>query len=185
MNHEQTMRSLAVIKSKEDILPLYKNTPIGLLMEYHNLNRTFCNYKNPQMLIGMCMDHRKSLWIPENFAYIIRAGGANLFYHEFQVSYAIAVGGIKHIALIGHNHCGMVNLEKNKETFINGLVTNAGWEEDTAKTHFESLSPFFEIGNEKEFIVSEAKRLRNRYPNVIVAPLFYTIETGKLSLINE
>lgn len=179
------MRNLTEVKTEEDIFSEYKDTPISLLMEYHNLNRTFCNYNSPQMLIGMCIDNRKTLWIPENFAFVIRSGGANLFYHEFQISYAIAVGGVKHIALIGHNRCGMVDLEKCKDTFVDGMVSNAGWGKDTAESHFESLSPFFEIGDAKEFIVSEAKRIRQRYPNIIVAPLFYTIETGKISQINE
>ena len=40
----------------------------------------------------MCMDNRKHLHIPDNFAFIIRSGGANLRYSEFKVSYAIAVG---------------------------------------------------------------------------------------------
>ncbi len=185
MNQKSVMKSLTEVNTKEDILPAYRKTPIGLLLEYHNLNRTFCKYESPQMLIGMCMDHRKTLWIPENFAYIIRSGGANLFYHEFQVSYAIAVGGIKHIALMGHNHCGMVNLETRKEDFVEGLVNNAGWKKDTAQTHFENLSPFFEIGDEKEFVSCEAKRLRQRYPNILVAPLYYNVDTGKISQINE
>lgn len=180
---ERTMRSLIEVNSKEDILPEYRETPIGLLLEYHNLNRTFCKYTDPQMLIGMCMDNRKNLWIPENFAFIIRSGGANLFYHEFQVSYAISVGDISHIALMGHNKCGMVDIESRKDEFIDGLVKNAGWEKDTAKMHFENLSPFFEIGDENEFVVSEVKRLQKRYPEVTIAPLHFNVDTGKISQI--
>ena len=73
------------------------------------------------------MDHRKRLRIPDNFAYIIRAGGGNLRYSEFKVSYAIAVGEVKTIALIGHNQCGMVNLISKREQFIQGMVEHAGW----------------------------------------------------------
>ncbi len=73
------------------------------------------------------MDNRKHLHIPDNFAFIIRAGGANLRYSEFKVSYAIAVGSVSCIALVGHNQCGMVNLISRKEQFIRGLVENAGW----------------------------------------------------------
>ncbi|MGQ8336370.1 hypothetical protein ACUNWD_07440 [Sunxiuqinia sp. A32] len=177
------MRRLIEVKSKADIFPEYKNTPIGLLLEYHNLNRTFCRYDSPQMLIGMCMDNRKSLWIPENFAFIIRSGGANLFYHEFQVSYAIGVGDVKHIALIGHNDCGMVQIHNRKDLFIEGLQKNAGWKQETAQMHFENLSPFFEIGDETEFLVSEAKRIQRRYPSIVVAPLYFNEETSKISQI--
>lgn len=177
------MAQLIEVNRGEDIFTDYQKTPIGLLLEYHNLNKRFCSYKTPQMLIGMCMDNRKNLWIPENFAYIIRSGGANLFYHEFQVSYAIGVGGVQHIALIGHNDCEMVQLEKRKDEFINGLIANAGWKKETAQMHFENLSPFFEIGNAVDFLIAESKRLGRRYPKVTIAPLFYNVVDGKLSQI--
>lgn len=179
------MTKLIEVNSVEDILPDYRKTPISLLLEYHNLNRKFCSYETPQMLIGMCMDNRKNLWIPENFAFIIRSGGANLFYHEFQVSYSIGVGGVRHIALIGHNDCGMVHLEERKDQFIHGMEKNAGWKMETAQMHFENLSPFFEIGNAVDFLVAEANRLRRRYPKVIVAPLFYNVDIGKVLQIQE
>ena len=100
------MKRLLEINSSNDIFPEYKETPIGLLLEYHNLRRQLDSYSQAQLLIGMCMDNRKHLRIPDNFAYIIRAGGANLRYSEFKVSYAIAVGDVRYIALIGHNNCG-------------------------------------------------------------------------------
>src|ERR1039457_4409714 len=112
------MKRLLSVKSTEDILPEYRNTPIGLLLEYHNLNRPFDDYQSSQLLVGMCMDNRKHLHMPDNFSFIIRTGGANLRYSEFKVSYAISVGGVRHITLIGHNHCGMVNLVSRKEQFI-------------------------------------------------------------------
>ncbi|HET6274055.1 MAG TPA: carbonic anhydrase, partial [Bacteroidota bacterium] len=80
------MNRLLDISSEGDILPQYRGTPIGLLLEYHNLNRPYESYANAQLLIGMCMDNRKHLHIPDNFAFIIRAGGANLRYSEFKVS---------------------------------------------------------------------------------------------------
>ena len=104
------MKRLIHIEKPADIPEVYLNTPIGLLLEYHNLNRDFENYSNARLLVGMCMDNRKHLHMPDNFAYIIRSGGANLRYSEFKVSFAISVGGVKHIALIGHSNCGMVNL---------------------------------------------------------------------------
>src|SRR5215207_6252303 len=128
----------------------------------------------------MCMDHRKHLTIPDNFAYIIRSGGANLRYSEFKVSYAIAVGGVRSIALIGHNQCGMVDLEARRDAFIQGLVDNAGWERAAAAAHFSQFAPQFEIGNEISFILSETQRLRLRYPRVQVAPLLYTVEDNRL-----
>ena len=179
------MNRLVTVSSKEDIFPENQNTPVGLLLEYHNLINDYDTYTQAQLLIGMCMDNRKHLHIPDNFAFIIRAGGANLRYSEFKVSYAIAVGGVKSIALIGHNQCGMVNLMARKEIFIKGLVENAGWEREWAEQHFMHFSPMFEIGNEVDFILSETKRLRLRYPKIQVAPLFDKVEDNLLYQIRE
>jgi carbonic anhydrase len=179
------MNRLVPITKREDVFPELLDTPIGLLLEYHNLNREYETYTQAQLLVGMCMDNRKHLHIPDNFSYIIRAGGANLRYSEFKVSYAIAVGGVKHIALIGHTNCGMVNLMVRKEIFIKGLVENAGWEKDWAEEHFMHFSPMFEIGNEVDFVSSEAKRLRLRYPKIQVAPLMYKVEDNLLYQVRE
>jgi carbonic anhydrase len=179
------MNRLLTISSKHDIPPQYRENPIGLLLEYHNLDREYESYSNAQLLIGMCMDNRKHLHIPDNFAFIIRSGGANLRYSEFKVSYAVAVGGVRSIALIGHNQCGMVNLISRKEQFIQGLVESAGWQPQAAEEHFLHFAPMFEIGNEVDFTLSEVKRLRLRYPNIVVAPLLYRIEDSRLYLIQE
>src|SRR5438874_7986468 len=146
------MNRLIPVVSDRDIASLYRDTPIGLLLQYHNLQRPFETYNQAQLLIGMCMDHRKHLHIPDNFAYIIRAGGANLRYSEFKVSYAIAVGEVRCIALIGHTQCGMVNLIARKEAFVNGLIESAGWDRQAAEDHFLQFAPMFEIGNEVDVI---------------------------------
>jgi carbonic anhydrase len=179
------MDRLVGVASREDIFPHLRDTPIGRLLEYHNLDRPFGTYSQAELLIGMCMDNRKHLHIPDNFAYILRAGGANLRPSEFKVSYAIAVGGVRAIALIGHTQCGMVNLMARKQAFVQGLVENAGWERDAAEDHFLHFSPIFEIGSEIDFVASEAKRLRLRYPKVQVAPMLYRVEDNRLYLIRE
>ena len=179
------MNELIAINAKEDILPEYRDTPIGLLLEYHNLDRPFDSYKNAQLLVGMCMDNRKHLNMPDNFSFIIRTGGANLKYSEFKVSFAISVGGVKYIALIGHNNCGMVNLISKKEQFVNGLVETAGWGREQAEEHFMSFAPKYEIHNEGSFILSETKRLRIQYPKIKIAPMLYLVDNNKLYLLKE
>ena len=179
------MDQLISISNLNDIPSVYRHTPISQLLAYHNLNQPFGHYQKAQLLIGMCMDHRKHLHIPENFAYIIRTGGANLRYSEFKVSYAIAIGKVTHLALIGHNHCGMVNLHERKEAFIQGLITHAGWEPQEAREHFTHHAPLFEIGHEVNFILSETQRLRQRYPKVTIAPMMYLVEDNQLYLIRE
>lgn len=179
------MNRLISITTVRDINAEYRGTPIGLLLDYHNLNREFELYSNAQLLVGMCMDNRKHLHMPDNFAFIIRSGGANLRYSEFKVSFAISVGEVKHIALIAHSNCSMVNLISKKTQFINKLSENGGWTVEQAEEHFNNYAPMFEINNEIDFILSETSRLRSRYPKVQIAPMYYKVEDNLLYLIRE
>jgi carbonic anhydrase len=179
------MGKLLKVLSKEDILPKYKGTAVEKLLKYHNLRMEFEKHENAEMLIGMCMDNRKQLQIPNNFAYILRTGGGNLRNSEFKVSYAIAIGGVKTIALIGHDNCGMVHLESKREKFIEGLVENAGWTKTQAEEHFRSFAPMFEIENEINFLLSETKRLREKYPKILIASLFYKLDDNMLYQVEE
>jgi len=176
---------LRPVESARDIPAHLRDTPIGELLQYHNLGRELVPVPAPRLLIGMCMDKRKHLHIPDNFAFILRAGGANLRPSEFKVSYAIAVGGVRAIAIIGHNNCGMVNLMSRSQLFIDGLVKNAGWDRRQAEDHFFHFAPLFEIGSEIDFTLSETKRLRLRYPGVQVAPMIYRVEDNRLYLLAE
>ncbi len=179
------MNRLVAVTKKTDIPPEYRDTPIGLLLDFHNLDRPLEEFTSAQLLIGMCMDNRNQLRIPNNFSFILRSGGGNLRYSEFKVSYAIAIGKVKHLALIGHSQCAMVNLHARKDQFIDGLVENAGWDRTWAAEHFMHFSPMFEIGNEIDFLLSETQRLRSRYPKVTIAPMYYKVEDHSLYLINE
>ncbi|NTV90599.1 MAG: carbonic anhydrase [Clostridiales bacterium] len=174
---------LLKITSAEQIPTEYHDTPIGELIKYQNLSEGFKNYNSAQLLVGMCMDNRKQLRMPENFAFIIRTGGANLRYSEFKVSYAIAIGGVKHIALIAHDNCGMVNLVSKRDQFIDGLVKNAGWSRSRAEEHFMNYAPMFEIDNEIEFVVKESRRISEKYSGVMVVPLLYSVKDNMLSAI--
>lgn len=176
---------LIKITNDKQIPSYYTNTPISELISYQNLNAELKAYNSAEILIGMCMDNRKQLRIPENFAYIIRTGGGNLRYSEFKVSYAIAIGGVKYIALIAHDNCGMVNLISKKGNFIDGLCRNANWDRKRAEEHFMNYAPMFEIDNEVEFVVNESKRLSEKYLGVQVVPLLYTIDDNMLSMILE
>lgn len=178
------MRRLAPVTTLDHVPPAYRDTPIERLLAYHNLEAPFHSYSTADLLIGMCMDHRKMLRIPENFAYVLRAGGANLRPSEFKVSFAIAIGGVRAIALIGHDGCGMVDLTSKERDFIDGLV-EVGWDREAAEDHFRHLAPHFEIGNEIDFVIAEAQRLRRRYPRVVVAPLLYRLEDNLLYLVRE
>jgi carbonic anhydrase len=177
--------SLLPVTCAVDILSQYRQTPIGLLLEYQNLNRLFDSWATAQLLIGMCMDNRKMLRVPDNFAYILRAGGANLRRSEFKVSFAIAIGGVRALALIAHDQCGMVGLTQRRDAFIHGLVAHAGWTAADAARHFDERAPDFEVADAAGFVCAEAQRLRKYYPKLLVAPLFYRVDEGKLYQLQE
>jgi carbonic anhydrase len=155
------------------------------MLAYHNLGQSPDNYPAAQLLIVTCMDFRVHLNIPDRFAYVIRTGGSNIQKNEFHIAYALSLGGIRSIALIGHTDCGMVNLNDRRTQYIEGLVEITHWGKEKAEAHFSKHAPQNEIGDVTEFILSEAKRLNSLFPNVICVPLLYRVEDQKLSIIEE
>jgi carbonic anhydrase len=179
------MNRLIEINALSDIPVSYQETPIGRFLEYHNLSRPFDTYNDAQLLVGMCMDNRKTLRLPDNFAVILRTGGGNLRHCEFKVSYAIAVSGVRAIALVAHTQCGMVQLASRRQLFIDGLAQRAGWEPEIAAQHFDGFAPLFEIGNAVDFVLSEAARLRQRYRGILIVPMLYRVEDNRIYLLRE
>ncbi len=174
------MPQIIPVNYRDDILSEYRGTPVERLLEYHNLGRAIGTTTAPQLLIGMCMDSRKSLRIPNDFAFVLRTAGANMRDNEFRISYAIAVGGVRAIVLIAHTDCGMARLAERRDQFINGLMDAAGWDETRAVKHFEDSAPKFGIRDEVDFVVREAERLRAIYPRISVVPLLYRVEDDLL-----
>ena len=174
------MAQIIPVNYREDILPEYRGTPVELLLEYHNLGRAMGAAQAPQLLIGMCMDSRKSLRIPNDFAFVLRTAGANMRDNEFRISYAIAVGHVRTIVLIAHTDCGMARLGQRRDQFIRGLVDAAGWTKEHAVQHFEESAPKFGIEDEVGFVLREAERLRAIYPRITIVPLLYRVEDDLL-----
>jgi carbonic anhydrase len=172
--------SIISARRREDICPAYLSSPVGDLLQYHNLGKPPRTYERAEVVVGMCMDNRKALRLPENFAYVLRVGGANLRRIEFKVSFAVAIGGVRAICLVGHDECGMVDLRTRREEFVVGLVKNGGWVREAAEEEFDRQAAEFSIDDAATFILTEARRLRERYPGVCVAPLFYKMRDGLL-----
>jgi carbonic anhydrase len=171
--------------STSEIFPEYRGTPVERLFAYHNLKHPAPPYERAEMLISMCMDSRKRLEIPDNFAFVIRTAAGNLRDNEFRTAFAIGVGGVRAIAIIAHTDCGMVRLSRRRRQFVEGMARNAGWSAEDAARYFDERAPRFEIADECEFVIDEAKRIRALYPAVLVVPLLYRVETGMLYLLRE
>jgi carbonic anhydrase len=176
---------LISVNTPEEIPLEHRGTPVGHLLEYHNLGRELEAVERAEILLGMCMDNRKVLRTPDNFAFVLRTTGANLRHNEFRVAYAIGVGGVRHIALIAHTNCGMVGLTNRMSAFVRGMVDAAGWSDEQAREYFFQYAPFFEIEDEIEFVRLESRRLRARYPKISITPLLYKVEDNRLYLVRE
>jgi carbonic anhydrase len=176
-----TAPRLVPADSAAEIIPAYRDTPIEGLLRYHNLREPLPTTSGrARLLVGMCMDDRKDLVIPNEFAFIVRAAGGNLRDHAFDISYAVAIAGVTAIALLAHTDCGMVGVSHKRDKFVRGLVTHGGWDEARAAAHFDEAIPVYEIRDALEFVVAEARRLREVYPAVLVAPLLYRVEDDRL-----
>ena len=173
------MTNLIPVARQSDILDAYRDTPVGRLLEYHNLGRPF-EAGDPELLIGMCMDSRKSLRVPPDFAFVLRTAGANMRDNEFRISYSIAIGGVRTIVLIAHTDCGMKRVAGLHDAFVRGLVDHAGWAPASAERLYAEGVPKFGITDEVEFVMQEADRLRALYPRLTVAPLLYRVEDDLL-----
>jgi len=179
------MTQILPVNYRSDILPEYRGTPTGLLLEYHNLERALGTGTGQQLLIGMCMDSRKALRIPTDFAYVLRTAGANMRDNEFRISFAIAVGGVRTIVLIAHTDCGMTRVAGLHDEFVLGLTEHAGWDRDRAERHFAESVPKFSMDNEIDFVMREAERLRGLYPKITVVPLLYRVEDDLLYQLKD
>lgn len=174
------MTQIIPVNYRSDILPEYQATPVGLLLEYHNLGRALGSSNGQQLLIGMCMDSRKALRIPNDFAFVLRTAGANMRDNEFRISFSIAVGGVRTIVLIAHTDCGMTRVESLHDEFIQGLTEHAGWDVARAEKHFAESVPKFAMDDEISFVMREVERLRGLYPKINVVPLLYRVEDDLL-----
>jgi carbonic anhydrase len=172
---------IVAVDSIADILPAYVGTPVEWLLRYHNLGEALPPASGrAQLLVGMCMDDRKDLVIPNEFAFVLRAAGGHLREHAFDISYAVAIGGVTAIALLAHTDCGMVRVSEKRAAFVRGLVIRGGWDEPRAAEHFDKCVSRYEMDDAVEFVVQEAGRVRATYPALLVAPLLYRVEDDRL-----
>jgi carbonic anhydrase len=144
------------VDTASDILPAYAGTPIERLLRYHNLDDPLpATTSRAELLVGMCMDDRKDLIMPNELAFVMRAAGGNLRDH-------------------------MVGLRTKRDAFVRALVARGGWDEIRAGEHFDASVPVSEINDAVAFVLDEARWLRAEYPAVLVAPLLYRVEDDRL-----
>lgn len=171
---------LKPVRTETDILPAWRGTPVAELLALHNLGTGARKYAHPQILIATCPEQQTALRIPAGFAISLHTAAANLKRDPFKVSWAIGIGRVSAIAIVGHTDCGLVGLRNQREAFVEQLVGAAGWERPAAEQHFDHWSDLFAIDDPAGFAVAEAARLRIRYPEIPVAALLYDTADGML-----
>lgn len=180
---ESMTKNMIIVRDEMDIPEIYRNTPIAKLLLYHNLSLPEDRYDRADLIVLMCMDNRQELKIPKNFAFIVRNSGGTLNGVSFSLSFTVSVGGIRHIAVIGHSDCMMVDLESRKEQFVRGLSECGGWEMAIAESYFLDSCVLFNKKDAVSSVISEVEVIRSQYPGTVVAPLFYSLEDDLLYLI--
>lgn len=183
-NHSE-MNKLVSISEESDIPQMFRNTPIETLLKSNNMGKIEVTpNETPELIIGMCIDYRKSLYLPRDWAYVIRREGANMLGAEFALALGMSMGA-NYMALIAHDNCAMAKPQNNRERFIKCLTEEHGWTSDLATRFFEDHIRSREIGNEISFILEETNRLQHTFKGMTIVPMLYRLEDSKLYLIKD
>jgi sulfate permease, SulP family len=182
--HPETKR-LVNVSRDSDIPKILRNTPIEVLLKSNNMGKIdIAPSDTPELLIGMCIDYRKSLYLPRDWAFVLRREGANMLGAEFALALGMSMG-TKYMALIGHDNCAMSRPQNNRDNFIKCLTEEHGWNTDLATHFFEDHIRSHEIGNEIDFILEETNRLKRTFKGLTIVPMLYRLEDNKLYLIKD
>lgn len=179
------MARLVPIVKDADIPEPLQQTPIGVLLRSNNMGKIDVTPSDtPELIIGMCIDYRKSLFLPRDWAYVIRREGANMLGAEFALALGMSMGS-KYMALIAHDQCAMTRPQLSRDGFIKCLTEEHGWNIDLATHFFEDHIRGREISNEINFILEETNRLKRTFKGLTIVPMLYRLEDNKLYLIKD
>ncbi|GEM81966.1 carbonic anhydrase [Meiothermus hypogaeus] len=148
--------------------------PIQILLQSHNQGIPFAPFAKPVLAVLTCMDFRIHLQMPENFAFVLRTGGANPEPVEPYLAFSVARMGIQAIALIGHTDCAM--------QYPDPYVLNHLPAEEERIQHYRAQIAALAIGEVKLFTRRQARRLEERL-GLPVVPLLYRVEDHHLAAL--
>lgn len=171
---------LSPIEAACDIPDRWKGTPVETLILSQNFGNEIKPSGIPELVIATCIEFRYQPRVPSEFAYIMRRASGRLNGSEFSLAYTMAKG-VKHLALVGHNDCGMTKVAENKQAMIDALV-DQGWYKDRAEDYVTVNASRYAITDELDSLKNEYFRLRRLFPKLEIAPLFISLATSKLYL---
>jgi sulfate permease, SulP family len=184
-SEEAGLEWLFPVDSAGEIPLILRDTPIETLLLGQNLGEIQVRPANmAEIVIGMCIDFRKSLSIPRDWAFILRREGANMDGAEFAIALALSKG-VRHMALIAHNSCAMSNTALHRDAFVAVLCEKYNWKRPQAVEFFDNHARSHDIGNEIDFVLQEAHRLSSLFPGLMVVPILFRVEDDRLYLIYD
>ncbi|HEY9786980.1 MAG TPA: hypothetical protein V6D17_16430 [Candidatus Obscuribacterales bacterium] len=168
---------LVEIHSHEDVPRSWQNTPIEALIMSQNFGWPVKSSDSPGLLIATCIEFRYALPIPRMYAYVIRRASGRLIGSEFTIGYVLAKG-VQHIAMVGHNDCGMAKVPEALPRVIDAFV-NQGWSRELAQQYCQKQAERYAMGDELDGQAAEYHRLRSLFRKVTIAPLFVSLYDSK------
>jgi carbonic anhydrase len=171
---------LKPIKTASDIPKRWLNTPIEQLIKAHNFDVPIEPATEPQLMVVTCIEFRFQPKVPHFFAYELRQASGRLMGSEFTLAYVLTKG-VKHLALIGHNDCGMTKV-KQAATALERALVGQGWPAERAHEYVTISGPRYAIRDELDALEKEFHRLRRLFKNLEIAPLFAALANSNLYL---
>lgn len=179
----KTVGRIMPLETPDDLPTRWRGTPLEEFVAAHNFQGDIESCTNPRMLLVSCIEFRFRPIIPSGFSYVMRTAGgrlSNLNGAEFALSYVLSKG-VRHIALVGHNDCGMTKIGGMKPQLIQALVEQ-GWDRSKASDFIEKNMEQFSITDEIDSLKKEFMMLREEFKNVVIAPLFASLSSERLHL---
>ncbi len=176
---DENYRDLLIhIESIPDVPAQWKGTPIESFIMAQNFGWPIQGSGKVELLISTCIEFRYALPIPRMYAYVIRRASGRVLGSEFSVGYTMAQG-VKYLALIGHNDCGMAKALTNAPRVVAALVEQ-GWDTDLAQQYVENQLKRHAINDELDALRDEFIRLKRVFRKLLIAPLFVCLHDSKL-----
>jgi carbonic anhydrase len=177
---DKYIERLLPLDSLEKIPDYWRGTPIEQLVMAENFGHQINPSPTPQLLIAACIEFRYALPIPKMYAYVIRRASGRLIGSEFSVAYVLS-RGVKYLAMIGHNDCGMTKVKESAPSMVQALV-DQGWNKDVASEYISYQSARYMMSDELDGLEREFHRLRRLFRKVFIAPLFVCLSDTRLYL---
>jgi len=171
---------LIEFETPEQIPPHWKETPIEKLILAANFDTPIEASGKPELLIVTCIEFRYSLPVPKMYAYKIRRASGRLIGSEFSLAYVLS-RGVRHLALVGHNDCGMAKVSEHRPAMIEALAEQ-GWNRERAEEFVGYHAMRYAIDDEMSSLEREYHRLKRLFKRVHIAPLMLCLEDSKLYL---